>query len=177
MKLGFGLYKHMLGEEHFKFAKQCGATHIVAHLVDYFGHNQNRTDQPIGGKEGWGKAGEGKIWELDELLNIKNRIVSHGLEWEAIENFDPSVWHDILLDGPKKQEQIELLKQQIRIVGEAGIRIIGYNFSLAGVAGRITGNFARGGAESVGMDGTDDSAIPAGMVWNMIYNRKEGEGT
>ena len=41
MKLGFGLYKHMLNEEHYKFAKQCGATHLVIHLVDYFGHEKN----------------------------------------------------------------------------------------------------------------------------------------
>ena len=36
MKLGFGLYRHMLNEQHYKFAKQCGATHLVIHLVDYF---------------------------------------------------------------------------------------------------------------------------------------------
>ena len=41
MKLGFGLYKHMLNEAHYKFAKQCGATHLVIHLVDYFGHEKN----------------------------------------------------------------------------------------------------------------------------------------
>ena len=57
MKLGFGLYKHMLNEQNYKFAKQCGATHLVIHLVDYFGHNKNKADQPIGGKSGWGLAG------------------------------------------------------------------------------------------------------------------------
>ncbi len=54
------------------------------------------------------------------------------------------MWYDVLLDGPKKREQIELLKQQIKLLVKAGIPIFGYNFSLAGVAGRITGNFARG---------------------------------
>ena len=32
----------MLNEEHYKFAKQCGATHLVVHLVDYFGHNKKK---------------------------------------------------------------------------------------------------------------------------------------
>jgi len=172
MKLGFGLYKHMLNEAHYKFARQCGATHLVVHLVDYFGHNKERTDQPVGEHDGWGSAGEGKLWELDDLLTIKKEINSHGLKWEAIENFDPSIWYDVLLDGPEKLAQIELLKQQIRIVGEAGIPVFGYNFSLAGVAGRITGNFARGEAQSVGMDGEDNTPIPNGMVWNMQYNKE-----
>jgi mannonate dehydratase len=177
MKLGFGLYKHMLNEANYKFARQCGATHLVVHLVDYFGHDKDKADQPIGGQDGWGSAGDGKLWELDELLKIKKEINRHGLAWEAIENFDPSMWYDVLLDGPGKLTQIELLKQQIRIVGEAGIPVFGYNFSLAGVAGRITGNFARGGAVSVGMDGADDTPIPSGMVWNMVYNKEIQGGT
>ena len=179
MKLGFGLYRHMLDEEHYKFAKQCGATHVVVHLVDYFGHSKSteeKADQPIGGKEGWGLAGKGQLWSLEELLKIKAEINVHGLQWEAIENFDPSMWYDVLLNGSKKLEQIEFLKEQIRIVGKAGIPVVGYNFSLAGVSSRITGPFARGGAISVGMDGVDESPVPNGMVWNMVYDPKAPEG-
>src|ERR1035437_3994565 len=180
MKLGLGLYRHMLNGEHYKFAKQCGATHLVVHLVDYFGHEKNnkvKANQPIGEKEGWGMAGNGSIWSLEELLKIKNEIIAHGLEWEAIENFDPAMWYDVLLDGPRKQEQIELLKEQIRIVGKAGIPVFGYNFSLAGVSSRVTGPFARGGATSVGMEAVDDTPIPNGMVWNMRYDANAPEGT
>ena len=36
MKLGLGLYRHQLNAEHYRFAKQCGCTHLVIHLVDYF---------------------------------------------------------------------------------------------------------------------------------------------
>lgn len=180
MKLGFGLYKHMLNEAHFRFAKQCGATHIIAHLVDYFGHEKNsnkNANQPIGEKEGWGAAGSGELWSLDYLLQLKKEINSFGLELEAIENFDPAMWHDILLDGPKKQEQIELVKEQVRIVGKAGIPVFGYNFSLAGVTGRNTGAYARGEAVSVGMEGkVDETPIPNGMVWNMVYDENAPEG-
>ena len=180
MKLGFGLYKHMLNEAHYKFAKQCGATHLVIHLVDYFGHEKNNKDnanQPIGENEGWGKAGDpDKIWSLDELLAIKNQINSNGLELEAIENFDPAHWYDILLDGPKKEVQINNFKQLIRNVGKAGIPIFGYNFSLAGVAARNTGAYARGGAISVGMNGGNDTPIPNGMVWNMVYDENAPKG-
>jgi len=181
MKLGFGLYKHMLNEAHYKFAKQCGATHLVIHLVDYFGHEKNskeNANQPIGENEGWGKAGfPNEIWSLEELQSIKKEINNHGLELEAIENFDPAHWYDILLDGPKKKEQIENIKQLIRNVGKAGIPVFGYNFSLAGVAGRVQGEYARGGAVSVGMDGGNDTPIPNGMVWNMVYDENAPEGT
>ena len=180
IKLGFGLYRHMLNEGHYKFARQCGATHLVIHMVDYFGHekiSRDNASQPVGEKEGWGKAGIGTpIWSAGELKTIKSEINSHGLALEAIENFDPAHWHDILLDGPKKKEQIENLKQLIRNVGEAGIPIFGYNFSLAGVSSRITGEFARGGALSVGMQEGDDTPIPNGMVWNMVYDENAPEG-
>ena len=180
MKLGLGLYRHMLIRENFQFARQAGATHVVAHLVDYFrGNPQNPDDnQPTGGDRGWGLAGDpDQLWTLDELMALREQVEKAGLHLEAIENFDPAHWHDVLLDGPKRREQLENLKTMIRRLGEAGIPIMGYNFSLAGVGGRITGPFARGAAESVGMERPFDSAMPNGMVWNMIYDRHAPPGT
>lgn len=178
MKLGFGLYRHMLNAEHYKFAKQCGATHLVIHLVDYFGHNKDKADQPIGGNDGWGMAGNpDEIWSFEELAAIKKEINENGLELEAIENFDPAHWHDILLDGPKKELQMANLKQLVRNVGQAGIPTFGYNFSLAGVATRTQGPYARGGAVSVGMEGGDNTPIRNGMVWNMVYEKNAPAGT
>lgn len=178
MKLGFGLYRHMLDAEHFRFARQCGATHLVIHLVDYFaaaGQHGITADQPVGGSSGWGRAGDGRLWSPEEIGKIKKSVNDAGLELEAIENFDPAMWYDVLLDGPRREEQMELLKEQVRIIGEAGIPVMGYNFSIAGVAGRIKGPFARGGAESVG--GTlDESPVPEGMVWNMVYRDGAGSG-
>lgn len=176
IKLGFGLYRHMLNADHYQFARQCGATHVVIHLVDYFNNRSEagKEGQPVGSSEiGWGYAGDGSLWTLEQLLQIKKELSAHGLTWEAIENFDPAMWYDVLLDGPEKKKQIEQLKEQIRIIGRAGIPIMGYNFSLAGVASRITGPFARGGALSVGMDKVDDAPIPNGMVWNMRYDHKQ----
>ena len=65
----------------------------------------------------------------------------------------------------------------IRNVGRAGIPVFGYNFSLAGVAGRVKGPFARGEAEAVGMDGYYETPIPQGMVWNMVYDTDAPAGT
>jgi mannonate dehydratase len=179
MKLGLGLYRHMLNAEHYAFARQAGATHIVAHLVDYFNRgahkppeNQLGDNQPTGDSlGGWGLAGDPeRLWTAEELCSLRREINAAGLELEAIENFDPAHWHDILLDGPKKRQHLENVKTIIRRVGEAGIPIFGYNFSIAGVCGRVTGPFARGGAMSVGMDGPLEAPIARGMVWNMVYD-------
>lgn len=173
MKLGLGLYRHMLHPEYYNFARQCGCTHVVVHLVDYFNQSNDsqKNNQPVGGQTGWGLAGSStQLWTEDALISLKKEINQAGLQWEAIENFDPAHWFDILLDGPRKNEQMEFLKQIIKNVGRAGIPVIGYNFSLAGVCSRTTGKFARGSALSVGMNGVDESPVPNGMVWNMVYD-------
>ena len=172
MKLGLGLYRHQLEPGHYRFAKQCGCTHLVIHLVDYFRSSRNLPgDQPVGDDSGWGLAGDpAALWSFEEIAAIKRDINAAGLELEAIENFDPAHWHDVLLDGPAKSRQLENLKTIVRNVGRAGVPIIGYNFSIAGVAGRVKGPFARGDAEAVGMDGPDDKPLPNGMVWNMVYD-------
>lgn len=180
MKLGLGLYRHMLTRENFQFARQAGATHLVAHLVDYFrdGAHHPRDNQPTGTDRGWGRAGDPeKLWTLDELVTLRREVEAAGLVLEAIENFDPAHWHDVLLDGPLRARHIENVKTLLRRLGQAGIPVMGYNFSLAGVAGRTTGNYARGAAPSVGMEGPFDAPMPHGMVWNMVYDSAAPAGT
>ena len=177
MKLGLGLYRDLLTEDNFRFARQAGATHVVVHLVDYFkGANPELSRGDAGG---WGRAGQGEPWSVEELAALKERIESHGLVWEAVENFDPAQWHDVLLDGPRKAEQLEVCKQIVRNLGEVGIPILGYNFSIAGVWGWTKGPTGRGQAMSVGFDAAaidTDELIPAGMVWNMQYDPHAGPG-
>ena len=173
MKLGLGLYHHMLTPDNFAFAKQAGATHIVAHLVDYFrgsGH-VGPDDQPTGTDWGWGLAGDpDQLWTVEQLKTLRLNVEASGLTLEAIENFDPAHWYDVLLDGPQRPLHIENVKTIIRRLGEAGIPIMGYNFSIAGVAGRTKGTYARGDAPSVGMEGPYDTPMPKGMVWNMVVD-------
>jgi mannonate dehydratase len=107
---------------------------------------------------------------------LRREINAAGLELEAIENFDPAHWHDILLDGPQKRAHFENVKTILRRVGEAGIPVFGYNFSIAGVCGRVTGPFARGGAVSIGMDGPLDTPMPQGMAWNMVVDSQAAPG-
>ena len=182
MKIGLGLYRHMLTRDNYDFARQAGCTHIVAHLVDYFnqGSSNPRNNQPSGAKyEPWGYAGDpDKLWTVEELKTLRREIEDAGLALAAIENLDPAHWHDILLDGPQRSQQIEKVKTVIRRLGHAGIPVLGYNFSLAGVCGRVTAPLGRGRAITLGMDGpAEDEPIPNGTIWNMVYERDAPAGT
>ena len=176
MHLGFGLYRHMLDDAHLQFAVQCGATHLVAHLVDYFAGRDTKTrgDQPVGDRWGWGRAGDpARIWTAAELTELRTRVEAAGLKLAAVENLDPAHWCDVITDGPRRAQHVENVKSIIRALGEAEIPILGYYFSLAGVAGRTTGPYARGGATAVGMEGPVDDPLPAGIVWNMVVDESK----
>lgn len=181
MHIGLGLYRHMLQPDYFAFARQAGCTHVVIHLVDYFnkGAANPRDNQPTGGPDQpWGYAGDpGRLWSAQELIEIRRRIEDAGLVLAAIENLDPAHWHDILLDGPLRARHIENVKTIVRNMGEAGIPVLGYNFSIAGVAGRVSVPEGRGGAVTVGMDGPVDEPLPNGTVWNMIVDPDAAPGS
>lgn len=155
MKLGLGMHSKMLTPDNLRFARQCGATHIVAHT-------------PFADRRIPGQFVE--PWSFEELVELRKLINDAGLELEAIENFLPVFWSDVLLDGPKKAAQMENLKQIIRNVGRAGIPIFGYNFSLAGVWGRDHGPYARGDADTVAYLDPEQPPIPLGMVWNQVVD-------
>jgi mannonate dehydratase len=116
------------------------------------------------------------LWTASDLIRIRREIEDAGLALFAIENIDPAFWYDILLDGPKRPEHIENIKTIVRRMGEAGIPVLGYNFSIGGVCGRVSGPWGRGGSVTVGMDGPVDVPIPNGMVWNMIYDQNAVSG-
>jgi mannonate dehydratase len=173
MKLGLGLYGNMLTPENFRFARQAGATHIVAHVVGHFNSAEAKERISTGGSKDLGfgySMPDPNSWSYEWMRGLRAALNAEGLELEAIENFEPGHWYDVLLDGPQKREQMEHLKQIIRDMGRAGIPTLGYNFSIAGVWGRTNGQAARGQAGTVGYHAPEQAPIPKGMVWNMVYD-------
>ncbi len=171
MKLGLDLYGDIITSDNLRFAKQAGVTHIVAHIPGHFKEDEQKIITSGGPSAHWGISDPNDpVWTYAGMSDLKRAINAAGLELEALENFAPAHWYDVLLDGPRKQEQLEHLKRIIRDVGRVGIPIMGYNFSIAGVWGRSEGPFARGGAIAVGYENPAQPPIPKGMVWNMIYD-------
>ena len=92
MKLGIGLYRHMLKPEYFQFARQCGCTHLIIHLATYYDSDSNivtATDSRVNYGNSFAKD---PVWELDQLLELKKEAKSYGLEIYGIENFSPADW-------------------------------------------------------------------------------------
>ena len=105
MKLILGIYRHLLNRDHCQFAVQAGATHIVAHLCDYFAHAR-RDGQPIENGSSWGRAGS-PMYTVDVVSALRHEVNEAGLALEATKNFDPAHSYDVPLDGPRKNAQLE----------------------------------------------------------------------
>ncbi len=78
MKLGLGLCRHQLDDAHFRFARQCGCSHVVIHWVDYFrsARTNPRGDQPLGDDSGWGRAGNPhQLWS--SIPGLDSGLPSH----------------------------------------------------------------------------------------------------
>ena len=82
MKLGIGLYRHMLTPEYFQFARQCGCTHLIVHLATYYDKQVvTATDE----NSNYGAAtAKDPIWELDNLLALKSRLRNMVLTFTAL---------------------------------------------------------------------------------------------
>ncbi len=174
MQIGLGLYRHQLTPDNFRFANQLGAEQIVVHLENYLAAEEDgKVMLSRGEGDGWGRAVDG-YWTYETFKSLIDRLGEYDLKLAAIENFAVKQWSDVLLAGPRRDEQIAQMKQMIRDAGRAGVPCFGYNFSSAGVWGWVRGPFARGGAMSVGFDadGIDmQEPSPDGMVWNMRYSQ------
>ena len=173
MRVALTLAGERLNDDGARFAAQIGVTDVVAHLTNY-GGGSDQSAYLAGAAAGpmYGDARNNRLWSEDDFRRLLAMLGRHGLNLAAIENFSPNFWSDILLDGPRKHEQMEDLKRLVRDAGRAGVPVIGYNFTLAGVWGWMRKRTARGGANTVVFDMAafdHDEPIPDGVVWNMRY--------
>src|SRR5918997_943790 len=173
MRVGLTLTGDNLSEDGAMFAAQLGVTDVVVHFNDY---SAGPGAEPYLRGEVVGPIPKDcrdvAPWDYERMAGAVAMLARHGLRIAALENFSPAFWSDILLDGPNRAAQMEDLKRLVRDAGRAGIPVIGYNFSIAGVWGWRKHRGARGGAMTVVMNLTEeerDTPIPDGMVWNMRY--------
>jgi mannonate dehydratase len=172
VRVGLSLYGSLLSEAGARFAAQLGVEDVIVHPTDYARNGDSSAYRNGGVGPINGECIDAPLWTYEYFKGVADMLGRYGISIAGIENISPNFWSDILLDGPKKLAQIEDMKQLVRDAGKAGIPVIGYNFSLAGVWGWQLKPIARGGAVTAvfAMDEFDaQSPIPDGMIGNMRY--------
>jgi mannonate dehydratase len=169
MKIGFGIHGPRLTDQTLRFARQIGVSDVVAHLV---GGRPTDSIEKLLSAPGFTTYRDDPRYTLDGLTAVKAQIESHGLRLFAVENFEPADWYDVLLDGPRRDEQMVTVSRIVQHLGQLQVPTMGYNFSIAGVWGRPDTPSARGGAMSATFSHTPQTPIPKGMVWNAVYDQE-----
>ena len=72
--------------------------------------------------------GERGYWDVDELVDLRERCEGAGLVVEGIENVPFAHWDKVLLGLPGRDEQLENYRTTIRNMAQAGIPVLGHHF-------------------------------------------------
>lgn len=130
------------------YAAQFGATDIVL----------NRTNLPV--VDG--------IWPLHEIVKYRLAVEQYGLKLSALENPSVTMMPDVILGGPKRDQQIENMIATVRNIARAGIPIFGYGWNPSKVW-RTAPEAIRGGAVATAYDHSKVADYPP------VHGREYGE--
>ncbi|SDK54930.1 mannonate dehydratase [Natronorubrum texcoconense] len=147
MRIGVGQFMDP-SEKRLRYIKQLGVDDILLNMYQYDPDYEHMPDDERMPLEGDGE------WSVENLVALRERVEAAGIRLNAIENVPISFYEDVMLNGPKRDEQLEKLKRTIRNMGEAGIPIFGYHWAPAGVW-RTGSDTVRGGATVSSFDADD----------------------
>ncbi|MBT4073698.1 MAG: mannonate dehydratase [Chloroflexi bacterium] len=149
MRAGFGQFKEAT-PEYLRFAQQYGGTDILL----------NTPNLPVAGGR----------WELHDLVKLRLSIEQHGMALSALENVPTNFYDHIMLNGPKRDEQIEIMVATVRNIARAGIPIFGYNWMPSHVW-RTPPALIRGGAVATAFDYEIAKGMP--LTHDRVYSEAE----
>lgn len=136
MRVGVGQLREP-SREQLRFIAQLGVEDVI------FNFAGNAADVPLSGESSW---------DLQELVQLRNRVEDAGLRLAAIENVPLDFYEDVMLNGPNREEQLDGLETTIRNLGRADIPILGYNWMPNLVWSSSRTYPVRGGAEARAYD-------------------------
>ena len=149
MRAAFGQFKEFT-DEYLRFCKEYGAEEILFNTPN------------IPGIDGQ--------WELKDLVKLRLTVEHHGLKLAALENVPTHFYDHIMLNGPKKNIQIEKMIYTIRNIARAGIPIFGYNWMPSHVW-RGKDAIIRGGAVATAFNYNEAKKMP--FTHEREYTEKE----
>jgi mannonate dehydratase len=149
MRPGFGQFQ-VASDEYLLFAQQFGATDVLFNT-------------PL-------IPGDGGKWQLHDLVKLRLRVEQFGLKLSALENVPTNFYDHIMLNGPRRDEQIENMIFTVRNMARAGIPIFGYNWMPSHVW-RTPPAQIRGGALATAYDHALGSKYP--LTHGREYSEEE----
>ena len=109
-------------------------------------------------------------WELSDLVKLRLSVEQYGLKLTALENVPTSFYDHIMLNGPRRDEQIENMIYTVRNMARAGIPIFGYNWMPSHVW-RTPPQAIRGGALATAFDDALAQKMP--LTHDRVYSEEE----
>ncbi|MCI0836503.1 MAG: mannonate dehydratase, partial [Chloroflexi bacterium] len=149
MRAGFGQFNEAT-PEYLRFAQQYGVTDILLNtpqLPSYDG-----------------------TWSLHDLVKMRTMVESYGMKLSALENVPTQFYDHIMLNGPKRDEQIDNMITTVRNIARAGIPIFGYNWMPSHVW-RTPPKLIRGGAVATAFDYEEANKMP--LTHGRVYTDEE----
>jgi mannonate dehydratase len=156
-----------LSDEMLTWAAQMGVEHVAVNSTH--GPGTEAVENPDG------------TWRVEEIVKVQERLAQFGLTMDVLSLDLQSTYVTrqrfprIMLGQPGRDDDIEIIKQNVRAAGQAGVGTLKYNLNLLGVprTGRTPG---RGGVTYSHFDlGKWDQAKPtefgarsADQVWEAI---------
>ncbi|HEY3057698.1 MAG TPA: mannonate dehydratase [Chloroflexota bacterium] len=148
MRPGFGQF-NVATAEYLQFAAQFGATDVLLNTPLLPG---------------------GHRWELHDLVKLRLSVEQHGLKLTALENVPTHFYDHIMLNGPRRDEQIENMIVTVRNIARAGIPIFGYNWMPSHVW-RTPPALIRGGSVATAFDDAIAQRMP--LTHDRVYSEDE----
>lgn len=138
MRPGFGQFAEAT-PEYLQFAAQYGATDVLINLMYGQGISQRL--------------------ELAHLVKLRSAVEEWGLRLGAIENVPLGFYDQIMVGGPRRDEQIENMIATVRNIARAGIPVFGYHWMPSAIW-RTPPTILRGGAVATAFDANVAKTLP-----------------
>lgn len=150
MRVGLGQF-HDLTDEMCQFIKQMGCDDFLL----------NTPNLP----------GDDGHWKVPDLAALKSTADSHQLRLMALENVPIPFYLDIMLGGPKREQQLANMITTVRNMGQVGLPILGYHWIPVGVWRTAEPQALRGGARGTRFELTAHSDAP--LSFDRQYTAEE----
>ena len=109
-------------------------------------------------------------WALQDLVNLRRNVENYGMKLSALENVPIEFYDHIMLNGPRRDQQVDNMITTVRNIARAGIPIFGYHW-MPSMVWRSTPLTIRGGAVATAFNYEEANKMP--LTHGRVYTDEE----